>query len=72
MKGYVPIKLITLIVGVVLALVAFDFVYNQILSSCKFVGCDYLAITAGILVFVAVLAFFNEELRVLIRGIIRV
>jgi len=72
MKGYVPIKLITLVVGVIFAFLAFQFVYSTITSNCNFMGCEYIAIVAGLMAFVFVLAFFNAELRVLVRTALRI
>ena len=70
-KGYVPIKLITLVVGVLFALMAFSFINDRVLSYCKFSGCEYIATVAGLMGFVFVLAFFNAELRVFVKSALR-
>lgn len=63
--------MVTLVVGVIFALIAFQFVNAQILSYCTYPGCEYLATVAGIMAFVFVLSYFNAQLRVIVKTILR-
>jgi len=66
-------KAIILVVGFIFAIMTFDYVYSKVMESCNnFMGCDILAIIAALISFLAVLAFFNEQLRMFVKTMLRI
>lgn len=65
-------KAVILVVGFLFAIMTLDYVYSKVMESCSnFVGCDLIAIIAGLIAFSLVLGFFSEELRVYVKTILR-